>query len=134
MVTLHSMVSQKQQIQHSSLVWRQICEHTQKQKSTLKNMINIWYLPQQMGNVYLICYICILPCPAWSRRSSRSSTRRSCCAAQAPPNTGGGEGIRHRIRRLRALPFFLLQLCLRVGVSRCGPAAVVGGVLGVSQG
>ena len=30
--------------------------------------------------------------------------------------------------RLRALPFFLVQLgCLRVGVSRCGLAAVVGG-------
>jgi len=29
--------------------------------------------------------------------------------------------------RLRALPFFLVrQGCLRVGVSRCGPAAVVG--------
>ena len=29
--------------------------------------------------------------------------------------------------RIRALPFFLVQQgCLRVGVSRCGPAAVVG--------
>jgi len=35
--------------------------------------------------------------------------------------------------RLRALPFFLVQQgCLRVGVSRCGLAAVVEGVLGVS--
>ena len=34
---------------------------------------------------------------------------------------GGGEGIQGRLR-----PAPLLQWCLRVGVSRCGPAAVVG--------
>ena len=39
-----------------------------------------------------------------------------------PPPSGYGAV------RLRALPFFLVQQgCLRVGVSRCGPAAVVGG-------
>jgi len=53
------------------------------------------------------------------------SSRSSSCNLRFS-SSGGSTITSVEAVRLWALPFFLLYWCLRVGVSRRGPAAVVG--------